>query len=798
MGWIRVVVLFGMLFGFGIQTGFAQWYEHYERAEKALNTKKWTVAINEINEALRRKGDSGDRVRTYGMHVCSYFPYFKLGIAYYHLDRLDSALQAFETELAAGQIVKSPRDLKELKGYLRLVLDAREAAAQAERERTDRIVEERVARSTVLASQGHLEDAMNALRTVDPEHPLVKAKMLALRKATARRDRENRENARARSLINQGKTLLADERYDKAASVLRQALEIRPNTEARRLLREAQGAMLTMIQAERDAEERRTHIANTLATARDQEAAGELEEALITLEQVLAIASDNSEAMMLLRRLQLAIDEAAMAEQEAARRREVKSLLAETAAEFTAGRFENALSAAHRALTIDPGNQAAMEYSASVFQEINKPLLVTKTTENMPPSICFADLRQEQNDGSRVQMMARPDFRLNGMAIDSSPVDVAFFDQANNPIEATSSAQPEGEYYATNFALSFVLEPGTTTFRVKATDSGGLSSSSSYTVSYLPPLYRKPWFWLILALVPLASTGVYSARRLRQRRQLLRRRFNPYIAGPPVLDEDMFFGRGPLVDRILQTIHNNSLLLYGERRIGKTSLQHHLKRRLLELQDPAYDFFPVFVDLQGTREERFFATLAEDIFQELAPLLDGLEPSGALLAGGEYGHRHLARDLRRVLKVLRTKSHKTVKLVLLIDEVDELNEYDPRVNQKLRSLFMKSFAENLVSVVSGVEISKQWEKEGSPWYNFFEEIEVKAINKDAARDLVARPMRNLFKVSDDLIDRILTITDCRPYLIQKICIALVNRLHEQKRRTITAADIEAVGALEEP
>ncbi len=40
----------------------------------------------------------------------------------------------------------------------------------------------------------------------------------------------------------------------------------------------------------------------------------------------------------------------------------------------------------------------------------------------------------------------------------------------------------------------------------------------------------------------------------------------------------------------------------------------------------------------------------------------------------------------------------------------ELNEYDPKINQKLRSLFMKSFAENLVSVVSGVEIKKQWER----------------------------------------------------------------------------------------
>ena len=84
------------------------------------------------------------------------------------------------------------------------------------------------------------------------------------------------------------------------------------------------------------------------------------------------------------------------------------------------------------------------------------------------------------------------------------------------------------------------------------------------------------------------------------------------------------------------------------------------------------------------------------------------------IRGAAYGYREFVRDMRRVLKTLKKKSDKQVKLVLLIDEVDELNAYDPRVNQRLRSLFMKSFAENLVAVVSGVEIKKQWEKRGQP------------------------------------------------------------------------------------
>ena len=300
------------------------------------------------------------------------------------------------------------------------------------------------------------------------------------------------------------------------------------------------------------------------------------------------------------------------------------------------------------------------------------------------------------------------------------------------------------------------------------------------------------WFYLTLSALLVGLGGVLYGQRVRRRERLLKRRFNPYVAGAPVLDENLFFGRTRLIDRILQTIHNNSLLLYGERRIGKTSIQHQLKKRLQALEDPEYDFYPVYIDLQGTPEELFFKTLAEDIYHELGPVIGELEPPSAA-DGSDYSYRDFVRDIHNVLKKLKGKSSKTVKLVLLIDEVDELNDYDPRVNQKLRSLFMKSFAENLVSVVSGVEIKKQWEREGSPWYNFFEEIEVQPFRREDAQELIERPIRGIFKLEDGLVEQIVSVTECKPYLIQRLCVALVNRAHEENRRTITLADVEAVG-----
>jgi hypothetical protein len=106
---------------------------------------------------------------------------------------------------------------------------------------------------------------------------------------------------------------------------------------------------------------------------------------------------------------------------------------------------------------------------------------------------------------------------------------------------------------------------------------------------------------------------------------------------------------------------------------------------------------------------------------------------------------------------------------------------------------MKSFAENLAAVVSGVEIKKQWEREGSPWYNFFEEIQVEPLAPQDARELIERPIGKIFKLDSGVVERIISLTGGKPYLIQKLCISLVTRLHEQHRRRITIADVEAVG-----
>ena len=766
------------------------WYEHYSNAEQALEDQNWTLVVAEINEALEKKGDSGARVRSYGMNVVAYFPYFRLGVAYYHLGQFDAALQAFETEARLGAIAASATESADLERYRTLVQEARTTAAADEALRIGQIVERSLSDARDLEGQGLLSEAMAALDqalAVAPDDTNALDAMAALRQKFAEQEREQERDQRVSRLVEDGRTLLRERQYGEASRVFREALFLEPGPDIQELLDEAQGKLLAELELPAGVEDQSVAIAATLDDVRALESAGQLAAALDRLQTVLVLEPTSQEARSIQSRLLQARKEA---QAENARQVTIAQLLADAKARFEAGSAEESLSAANRVLALDPGNDDALVYVAQAYAVISRKLLGSVTTGNIPPAVRFVDLRQEGDDGILVQTIGTPDFRLNGVIIDNSPVEVIFYDSGDREIEGSLNVQPLGEFYLTEFNVESSLSPGGSTFRLVATDLEGLVSSSEYVVVYARPFYRAPWFYGLVLGGGAVLCGAVLWRRSRRRVQLRTRRFNPYVAGAPVLDDDMFFGRHDLVARILQTIHNNSLLIYGERRIGKTSIQHQLKKRLLELDDPKFEFHPVYVDLQGTPETRFFQTIAEDIFQELAPVLDGLKMGTD--ESGDYSYRDFVGDVRAVLKTLEKRTSKKVRLVLLIDEVDELNDYDPRINQKLRSLFMKNFAESLVAVVSGVEIKKQWEREGSPWYNFFEEIEVKPFGPQEARELIERPIGGMFKVDGGVVEKIISLTAGKPYLIQKICISLVTRLHEQRRRRITVADVEAV------
>jgi hypothetical protein len=253
----------------------------------------------------------------------------------------------------------------------------------------------------------------------------------------------------------------------------------------------------------------------------------------------------------------------------------------------------------------------------------------------------------------------------------------------------------------------------------------------------------------------------------------------------------MFYGREQLTARMLSTLHRNSLMITGERRIGKTTFLHHLKRVLAADEGGEWTFFPVFIDLQGVPEEAFFHALMTEV-------VDSLELGPATRAelrftpeAQGYDARDFSHDLQRVIAELKTRTGRKVKLALLIDEVDVLNEYSESVNQRLRGIFMKSFSENLVAVMSGVGIKRRWKSEVSPWYNFFDEVELTPFSREEAEALVREPVAGVFRWRPEAVERVIELSELRPYRVQKLCVHALNRMLEAGRSSIRLEDVDA-------
>jgi hypothetical protein len=413
--------------------------------------------------------------------------------------------------------------------------------------------------------------------------------------------------------------------------------------------------------------------------------------------------------------------------------------------------------------------------------------IVKTDTMTIAPVVVFPQERQSvRNKTAKISGVVRDDRGIAAVKImlNGSPL--------RNQSGDTLTLYPpdEASKKGFRFEIEVPLIPGENQLVAVVTDLDQPSNQAAYPMLIIrkPPIYKEPAVIAAGMVVLLVLFGWLAISRYLRHRIAFINKYNPYIAGAPVLNEKMFFGRNDLLRRILNALPNNSLMLYGPRRIGKTTLLHQLRKKLEQSTDSQHRFFPVYSDLQGVDETRFFATLALDIYEALSGQITNPEQLRISGKPEHYSSRDFSSDLREILRQLPQNS----VLVLLIDEVDELNRYSARTNQQLRSIFMKTFAENLVAVMAGSYIRKKWDSEGSPWYNFFSEIAVGPIDREAAEALVRQPVAGIFSYEPAAVAAILEISELRPYHIQKICAGCIARIINHRRKKVTVEDVRQV------
>jgi len=767
------------------------WYDYYEEAKEQVARGRCTEALASLAQARRLKPNSELELRPYGLVFIDYVPYYYEGVCHLKKGDFKAALQAFDAEEKQGAIKRNKDlqgDLVRLRGEARKgETEAEAALAAAEREKKARLLLEEVQRlrreGDELYKQGKLDDALvplleaqKAAAVLDPglERDVIE-NIKKIRGEIAERTESARRGERIDRSLAEGQQLLEAGKGAEAKLKFEDVLGLDPRN-ARAGEGKAQAEALILASTTRQARQAAFERGKSLFEAGSyEEARGHLAEA--------AADPDNAEARRLLDESGRILEGVRKVKEQRTR---TESLLAEAEALLANRQFSRAWAKLGTILETDPGNEKAKERSRYA-EHMTSENVLAKAFPNRKPVLAFASVPGPEIEGARLAVfgmagddrgLVRLEYRLDGKLVrrqelTGDPETGAF------PL----SQKIEGE---------FQLEPGPHQVTVTAVDTTDESSVTTFDVTRRLRFYETKAFLPSAGAAALGLAGAGLVFQHARRRRALHRRFNPYIAGAPVMDDNMFFGRRKLQTRIMNVLHHNSLMITGERRIGKTTFLYHLKKALEGDEGTEYKFFPVFTDLQGVPEQIFFHAVMSDVVESLHLAPDTL---GALRFRPEdevYDGRDFSHDLQRVIEELKARTAKRVKLALLIDEVDVLNDYSERINQRLRSIFMKTFSEHLVAIMSGVGIRRVWTSEGSPWYNFFDEIELTAFTREEAEALIKDPVEGVFRFEPEAVEAIVAGSQLKPYVIQKFCIHAVNRMLEQGRTTVSTADVEAV------
>lgn len=269
---------------------------------------------------------------------------------------------------------------------------------------------------------------------------------------------------------------------------------------------------------------------------------------------------------------------------------------------------------------------------------------------------------------------------------------------------------------------------------------------------------------------------------------------NPYIAGRPLCPGDPFFGREEVFRFVEIETPRHAVLLYGQRRIGKTSILLHLEQRLTRPN------IPVYFDLQDCAS-RPLGEVLSDIARALVRKTDAKIPVPPHF--DDLGKEFSNTFLPAYLNCLPPNS----RIVLLLDEFDVLDEAVAGRLQAsaaskalwayLRGLLQKEKHIGFIFVIG--RKAEDWSAEFLSTFKGAARIKKVSVtlSKDDAHQLITLAQRNgTLKFGNDAIEQIYNLTAGHPLMTQLICQSLCDQFlfqfQGQIAPQVSAKDINSV------
>jgi hypothetical protein len=275
---------------------------------------------------------------------------------------------------------------------------------------------------------------------------------------------------------------------------------------------------------------------------------------------------------------------------------------------------------------------------------------------------------------------------------------------------------------------------------------------------------------------------------------------NPYIAGNPIglSRAALFKGRLDLAQSIVSLLRhrgNPTVILYGPRRMGKTSFLLQLPRLM-----PS-DYLPVFLDMQqgGAQQSdgSFTYTLAYAMWRQLRRETSIQRPDL------DEHERHPYTAMEAWLDDVQPLVGERI-LFFTIDEFEAIGKaireetLTVQVLKHLRSLMQHHG--NLLFMFAGVQTIDALGPDPASYFISANPVEISYLHPREAEALIRNPDPGAGKMpdyDDEVVGGILRLTHRQPYLIQAICseiieMANVHQLTRIQMRTLDQAVIKVL------
>jgi hypothetical protein len=278
---------------------------------------------------------------------------------------------------------------------------------------------------------------------------------------------------------------------------------------------------------------------------------------------------------------------------------------------------------------------------------------------------------------------------------------------------------------------------------------------------------------------------------------------NPYKPGVVLNTNDTtFVGRRDLAQQLEVALNRSAsrptFMLYGERRMGKSSTLMCLPKLL------GSRYLPIFCDMQKTGVASsiaiFLGTLAEEIHKMMSTRGMKVKPLSyeALREALKENETSVYHTFNQWFEQVERSLESEGKTILLtLDEFEQLADAQQSGNVQLPALlnwFRHAIQHRprMALLFSGIHTLEEMERgTGINWSSYFVNVRtlhVSFLQPEEAHQLVICAGEEIF--GDGVVEMIVDVTGCHPFLIQAVCSALIDNLNAERRERAEDEDVK--------